>query len=298
MDATTLQTNWAGNLTYRASAWRRPGSVAEVQDLVACSERIGVIGTRHSFNGLADTGGVMLSLERLGGMVLDGQAGTVTVEAGVRYGELGEFLHRQGHALHNLASLPHISVVGACMTATHGSGDRLPCLAAAVTALDLVTAGGELLTLSREEHGEAFAGMVVSLGALGVVTRMTLALEETYHVRQEVYEHLPFPTAEVHLAALFAAAESVSLFTDWQEPRFHQVWLKRRVAAGSTAPLPTTHFGATAALADCHPLPGLPAAHCTPQQGVPGPWHERLPHFRLDHTPSQGEELQSEYFVV
>lgn len=290
--------NWAGNYSYRAARLHCPETVEQTQELVARSRRIKALGTRHSFNDIADTSEDLLSLERLDRvMALDPGRRTVTVEAGVRYGDLGRFLEREGWALHNLASLPHISIAGACATATHGSGNNNGNLATAVVALEMVTADGNVVTLSRERDGE-FAGVVVGLGALGIVTKVTLRIEPTFAVRQTVYENLPLAQAESHFDAITGSAYSVSLFTDWQNARFSQVWLKRRASDADAAFAPEpTFFEATLATRDLHPIAGISAENCTAQRGVPGPWHERLPHFRLEYTPSSGEELQSEYLV-
>lgn len=294
----TRQRNWAGNLTYHAANWHSPRSVGEVRERVRRADRVKVLGSRHSFNGIADTDGAMLSLEHLNRVVgLDRERGTVTVEGGIRYGELSRFLHGQGYALPNLASLPHISVAGACMTATHGSGDRVGNLATAVSALELVTADGEVVEVSREGNPETFPGMVVGLGGLGIVTRLTLDVMPTFEMRQDVYEDLALEVLETHFDAVLSSADSVSLFTDWRRPRFYQAWLKRRVTGRDPFGPPREWFGARPAPGDRHPIPGLSPVNCTPQMGVPGPWHERLPHFRLEYTPSSGEELQSEYLV-
>lgn len=294
----TRQRNWAGNLTYRAANWHSPRSVGEVRERVRRADRVKVLGSRHSFNGIADTDGAMLSLEHLNRVVgLDRERGTVTVEGGIRYGELSRFLHGQGYALPNLASLPHISVAGACMTATHGSGDRVGNLATAVSALELVTADGEIVEVSREGNPETFPGMVVGLGGLGIVTRLTLDVMPTFEMRQDVYEDLALEVLETHFDAVMSSADSVSLFTDWRRPRFYQAWLKRRVTGRDPFEPPREWFGAVPAPGDRHPIPGISPVNCTPQMGVPGPWHERLPHFRLEYTPSSGEELQSEYLV-
>ncbi|MBM0227242.1 FAD-binding protein [Micromonospora sp. ATA51] len=262
----------------------------ELRRLVAGSERIRAVGTGHSFNRLGDTTGDLVSLAGLPPAVeLDPERGTVTVAAALRYGDLATRLHAQGYALANLASLPHISVAGAVATGTHGSGDTHGNLATAVAALELVTADGDLLTVDRAD--ERFAGMVVNLGALGVVTRVTLDVVPTFDVRQYVRLGLPRDA----LGAAFASAYSVSAFTDWRSARLDQVWRKQRV---DQAPPPADWLGTTAAPAQRHPVPGMPAENCTPQLGVPGPWHERLPHFRLGFTPSSGDELQSEYHVA
>ena len=288
--------NWSGNYLYSTDLLHEPANEDEVRRLVAGSGRLKALGSRHSFNGIADTTGAQVSLGRLRSIVLDCEAGTVTVGAGVRYGELAPYLDQRGFALHNLASLPHLTVVGACATATHGSGVGNGALSTAVTGLEMVTAKGEVVALSRERDGEEFRGAVVGLGALGLVTKMTLAVQPRFEMRQVVYENLSFDVLERHLEEIFASGYSVSLFTDWQGHRATQVWIKSR-CDGEVSALGPEFFGATAATTKMHPLPGHPAENCTEQMGVPGPWCERMPHFRMDHTPSSGAELQTEYFV-
>jgi xylitol oxidase len=291
-------TNWAGNHAYAARDLHEPGSLNELRELVRRSGSLRVLGSRHSFNDIADTTGDLVSLARLPRVFeLDRAASTVTVDGGVRYGELCGPLHAAGFALHNLASLPHISVAGACATATHGSGDRNGNLATAVTAVELVKADGETVALSRTADPETFPGAVVGLGALGVVTRVTLRLEPTFQVRQDLYEDLSLAAVADHFDEITALADSVSLFTEWRGPVFEEVWLKRRVDAGTAFEPPPTLHGATRATIPIHPIRRMPADACTGQLGVPGPWHERLPHFRMDHTPSAGAELQTEYLL-
>ncbi|GAA2124864.1 alditol oxidase [Streptomyces synnematoformans] len=289
--------NWAGNVAFRARRARTPSSVAELQELVAASGEVRALGTGHSFSTLADTGGDLVSVAGLPRLVeVDEQAGTVGVSAGMRFGEFTGALHEAGFALHNLGSLPHISVAGACATGTHGSGHRLGSLATAVRALELVTADGGLLAWERGD--QEFAGAVVSLGALGIVTRVTLDLVPAYDVQQWVYEGLPLRQLYERFDEVMSAAHSVSLFTTWRTDRIDQVWLKRRVGAEGPQPAAPRWLDATLADGPRHPVPGQPATFCTRQDGVPGPWHARLPHFRLEFTPSSGEELQSEYFVA
>lgn len=285
--------NWAGNLTYSAARWHEPESVAELQVLVAKSEKLRVVGTRHSFNAIADSPHELLSLAKLNRILaLDAEQQTVTLEPGVRYGELALFLQARGYALHNLASLPHISVAGAVATGTHGSGDRNGNLATAIVGMELVLAEGTLLSVSRKSHPETVDGMVVHLGALGVVTQLTLAIEPTFTIAQTAYEQLPVAALDAHFDAITSAGYSVSLFTDWQSEFVNQVWVKTKGDA------PETLFGATRATIERHPLADHSAESCTPQLSVPGPWHERLPHFKLAFTPSSGAELQSEFFVA
>ncbi|MEV0725740.1 FAD-binding protein [Micromonospora purpureochromogenes] len=262
----------------------------ELRRLVAGSDRIRAVGTGHSFNRLGDTTGDLVSLAGLPPTVeVDRDRGTVTVAAALRYGDLATRLHAEGLAVANLASLPHISVAGSVATGTHGSGDGNRNLAAAVAGLELVTADGDLLTVSRAD-GDRFAGMVVSLGALGVVTRVTLDVVPTFAIRQYVRRDLPADRLE----AAFASAYSVSGFTTWRSSTIDQVWCKQ---FADQPPPSADWLGTTAAEAPLHPVPGLDPVHCTAQLGEPGPWHERLPHFRLGFTPSSGDELQSEYHL-
>jgi xylitol oxidase len=290
--------NWAGNYFYRAAQIHQPERVEQVQELVARSLRIRALGTRHSFNDIADSPGDLISLERFDKVVeLDRERLTVTVEAGIRYGQLARWLHGEGYALHNLASLPHISVAGACATATHGSGDRHGNLATAVSAMEVVTGGGEVTIFSRDRDREQLEGAVVGLGGLGVITKLSLDISPTFEMRQDVYENLPLAELEAHFDELTSSGYSVSLFTDWQGPRFNQVWLKRPAQEGAPFDAEPQLFGAMLAKANLHPIADLSAENCTEQMGVLGPWFERLPHFRMDFTPSSGEELQTEYLV-
>ena len=289
--------NWAGNLTYGTDRLYTPGSVEEVRHVVKSCAKMRALGTRHSFNAIADSTQNQISLKRLDQIALDEKAQTVTVGAGVTYGKLSPYLDDHGYALHNLASLPHISVAGAIATATHGSGVHNGNLATAVAALELVTAQGELLTLSREKDKERFMGMVVGLGALGVVTSVTLNLLPTYKVAQSVYENLSFTHLKEHFEEIFSSGYSVSLFTDWQHHQATQVWIKRRLSPGDKNDWQPEFYGAKLATVKLHPIAGHDAEPCTEQQGIPGPWYERLPHFRMNFTPSSGRELQTEYFV-
>jgi xylitol oxidase len=291
--------NWAGNLAYAARRVVEPRSIEEVRAFVRGSSSLRVVGSRHAFNEIADTTGDHLSLARLPRRIeVDPAAQTVTVDGGLRYGELGPVLESAGFALHNLASLPHISVAGACQTATHGSGDRSGNLTTAVRSMELVRADGELVALDRDRDADAFAAASVGLGAFGAVTSLTLDVQPTYRMRQDVYEDLPIAELRDRFDAVTSAADSVSLFTQWRGPVIDQVWLKRRLAAGDQGgSAPPSLFGARPATVALHPLRSLPAEACTEQLGVPGPWLDRLPHFRLDHTPSAGAELQSEFFV-
>jgi xylitol oxidase len=291
-------TNWAGNLTYGTGRLHSARSVEDVQTFVRAHDRLKVLGTRHCFNDIADSTHELLSLREMNHVVaLDPAARTVTIEAGMSYGQLCPLLDQKGFALHNLASLPHISVAGAAATATHGSGVRNGNLATAVSALEFVTASGDVVHLSRVKDPSTFSGAVVNLGALGVVTKVTLDVQPTFQVRQDVYLNLPMAAVRDHFEEIASSGYSVSLFTDWQNGILSEVWLKRRLENGLPLTAAPEFFGATLATRNVHPIADLSAENCTEQMGVAGPWYDRLPHFRMGFTPSSGKELQSEYFV-
>ncbi|HEX3805746.1 MAG TPA: D-arabinono-1,4-lactone oxidase [Gaiellaceae bacterium] len=280
--------NWAGNIEYSTTRVLRPRSVDEAQELVAQESAMRPLGTRHAFNSIADTDGALVSTEQLD-RVVDLSETSVTVEAGLRYGELSSALHEHGVAVANLASLPHISVGGAIATATHGSGVRNQSLAAAVSALELISADGSLHTLRRGDPD--FDGAVVGLGALGLVARVTLDVVPAFELRQYVYEGLPDAALDESLDELLAGGYSVSVFTTWAGHT--ELWVKTIDELDPNEP----RFGATAATRALNPVPGAAAENATAQLGERGPSYERLPHFRLGFTPSSGAELQSEYVV-
>jgi xylitol oxidase len=290
--------NWAGNIEYSTDRLQVSNSLEQVQDYVKTRSKLKVLGTRHCFNDIADSKAGFLSLKPMDKVIsVDPAKRTVTVDAGITYGQLCPYLDSQGFALHNLASLPHISVAGACSTATHGSGQKNGNLATAVSGLEIVTAEGKIVNLSRERDAETFNGAVVGLGALGVITKITLDVQPSFMMRQYVYENLPLSELKNHFDAIEASGYSVSLFTDWQNQRVNEIWIKSRIEKGQAFHATPDYFGAKLATRNMHPIAALSAENCTEQMGIPGPWYERLPHFRMGFTPSAGKELQSEYFV-
>lgn len=293
---TTHCENWAGHIPYCATHYHMPETIAEVQAIVAAASKVRVIGARHSFNHIHDCPEVILSLAKLDNTVhIDHARHTATVSAGITYRELCPQLQQAGYALHNLASLDHITVIGACMTATHGSGDTHGNLATVVSALEMVTAAGDLVTLSREKDGEHFLGAVVALGALGVVTKVTLDLVPSFLLQQDIYEKLPITQLSDQFDAIMSAGYSVSLFPDWQHDWINTVWVKQQLADVRPLDVPPQFYGATLAPRE-RPIDPASDRVSTPI-GQPGPWHERLPHFYLKDPLRQGNELQSEYFV-
>ncbi|SFP99826.1 D-arabinono-1,4-lactone oxidase [Parafilimonas terrae] len=291
-----LLKNWAGNITYNSNRLYNAASVNEVQDIIAKHANIKALGTRHCFNTIADSQHNFISLLQMNKVLhIDETSSTVTMQSGMKYGELAPLINSKGLALHNLASLPHTSVAGACITATHGSGVHNKNLSAAVTAFEFIDAEGRLHHLSKQKDGEKFNGLVVNLGAAGVITSITLQAEPTYNIKQFVFEHLSFNTMKENFKTIMGAGYSVSLFTDWTND-INEVWIKQKAneqQAGMKA-----FFDAMPATGNLHPIASISAEHCTEQMGVAGAWHERLPHFRMGFTPSSGEELQSEYFVA
>lgn len=293
--------NWAGNVVFHPARCHRPASSDDLRRIVAQAKRVRVLGTGHSFNRLADTPDDLILLDALPTEVqIDSDERTATVSAGIRLADLAARLHAAGFALANLPSLPHISLAGACATGTHGSGDGNRGLAAPVRAVRLVGPDGDVVELDRDTSPD-FAGAVVGLGALGVVTHMTVDIVPTFEIAQYVYQDVRLEELAAQFDAAFSAGYSVSAFTDWVGTA--SIWVKQRVPAAS-AQTPATHpllgpdwLGGRAADRAAHPIPGMPAENCTEQLGVPGPWHERLPHFRPNFTPSSGAELQSEFFL-
>jgi xylitol oxidase len=292
-------TNWAGNLAYRANSVHHPTSVVAVQELVARLPRVKALGTRHSFNTIADSpGGALISLSELAPEVtIDAEAMTVSVTGGTRYGVLAAALQAQGYALHNTGSLPHISVAGATATGTHGSGDRHGILSTAVSAVELVQADGSLVTVDRSNPD--LRALAVGLGAFGIITRVVLDIQPTYLIRQDVYRNAPWDTVLEAFDAVMASAYSVSLIGDFGSPVIRELWQKTRVESPSAAgeqpqPVPASLYGGT-----WYDDAENPPDHAlNVRAGIAGPWSERLPHFRLDAPPSAGgDELQSEYFV-
>jgi len=290
-------TNWAGNLRYSTGNVHYPNTIGEVQDVIKKSQKLTALGSRHSFNTIADNTENQVSLSHFNKVVsLDKLAGTVTVESGMKYGELAPYLHENGFALHNLASLPHISIAGAVATATHGSGIKNGNLSTAVLGIEFINAAGELVNLTKKNDGDKFNGAVVALGAFGVVTKLTLELQPTFNMKQVVYRNLAMSELEKNFNEIMGSGYSVSLFTDWKNKNINEVWVKSKVENENDAARPEL-FGAKLSQQNLHPIETESAENCTDQMGVPGPWYERMPHFRMGFKPSAGKELQAEYFV-
>ena len=285
--------NWAGTREYSAQTVHTVHSVAEAQDIVARASKVRALGTRHSFNGVADTRGDLVSLVDVPPDIRLEDDGTVSAAGGTTYGVLAAWLERERLALHNMGSLPHISIAGAIATGTHGSGNGNGVLSTAVSALDIVTADGELRTVRRGEPG--FDGLVVGLGAFGVVVRITLDIQPSFQVRQDVFRGLPWDVLLDDVEGVTSLGYSVSVFTDWVEDTIANFWVKTRLDSG--VDVPDEWNGAKRDIVSAGSLWETSDDNLNEQGGKPGPWLERLPHFRLDRIPSNGDEIQTEYFV-
>ncbi|WP_281265368.1 D-arabinono-1,4-lactone oxidase [Curtobacterium sp. 9128] len=292
----TERTNWAGNVTYHAASLARPSSVSEVRELVASTPRLTALGSTHSFNEIADTDAVQVTLAGLPPVLeIDTARRVVLVAAGMTHAQVASGLEARGWALANLASLPHISTAGAVATGTHGSGVRNPSLAQAVVGLDVVRASGDVVHVAGDRPDAELDAHRVALGALGIVTAVELAIEPTFQVATTVHLDLPWDAVESQFDAVMSDAYSVSMFTSFDDRGARQVWTKHRV----DEPAPTIDLvalGARTATGPVHPGENDPAG-VTEQGGVPGPWSERLPHFRSSFTPSTGAEIQAEYLL-
>ena len=292
------ESNWAGNYAYTGRL-HRPRDLDEAASIVRESRSARGIGSRHSFTDIADAADLidLTSLDRPPEFDADGR--TIMVSGAATYSDIARSLAPHGAALRNLASLPHISVAGSIATATHGSGAAHGNLATSVTALEFITSSGEIVAVDRRTPD--FDGMVVSLGALGLVTAVTLEVDFDYEIAQHVYDDLPLDKAVEQLGMILSAAYSVSIFTTFAgslEGQVGQVWLKRRTDGSDRSMAPGVAFlDAPAATMHHHPVPGHDASVCTRQLGLPGLWSDRLPHFRMGFTPSAGNEVQSEFFV-
>lgn len=282
-------TTWSGNHRYRATEVLLPGDVDELAEVVASAPTLRVQATRHTFNDVADSDASLVSLERLPARV-EMVGDRVRVEGLVTFAQLAPVIEAEGRALHNLGSLPHISIVGATATGTHGSGVRNGNLSSALRAVEIMDADGRTHRIDRTH--EWFGAAALSLGALGVVTAVELQTEPTYEVTQQAYTDVAWEDIVGDIEGVFGGSRSVSVFTTWGDPEHDLVWAK----SDDGAPSWVEEIGGRAVGDDIH-LGRIRTVDNTTPRGTPGPWHTRLPHFRADALPSDGDEIQSEYFV-
>lgn len=284
--------NWSKNIHFNDREYLQPESLEELQEIVRTHQKVRVRGTAHCFNEIADTSSFAINLEMMPKTIeINTEKKTVTVAAGLKYGELAPVLHQSGWALDNLASLPHISIAGSISTGTHGSGIKNKNLANQVISIDIVTNEGDLRHIDKSNP--AFNGLVVGLGLGGIVYQYELRIEPTFDIRQVVYPDIPLDVVVRSFDQIMGTAYSVSFFTDWGSTQVGNLWCKFRADEA----IPEMVGGVKAAVKKFHPIPSVSADACTDQLGQPGSWHQRLSHFKLEFTPSVGEEIQSEFFI-
>ena len=289
--------NWGRNIIFKAKNLVEPSSVEELQELMRQAGNKKGLGSTHSYNDIADSPMTQIGLRKLNKVIsIDESKSTVTIEGGIRYEELAPQLYERGFALHNLASLPQVTVAGACATGTHGSGTGNGSLATVVREMEICTADGQLVNLSRDNNPDIFDGAVVSLGGLGIITRMVLDIQPAFDARQDLFLDLPLASVMENFDEIMSSGYSVSLFTKWQNDVVDQVWIKRRVDQ-PIDDLGTEFFGGKMCQTNIHPIIELSAESCTDQMGKVGPWYDRIPHFKINAMPSAWDELQSEFFV-
>lgn len=283
--------NWATNINFHDAQTLHPQQIVELAQIVNSSPKVRVRGSGHCFNTIADSYDTVVVLDALPKNVeIDSERKVASVSAGANYAEVAEALDAKGWALHNLASLPHISVAGAIATGTHGSGIRNGALHTSVRAVEIMSPDG---TQRRVERGkdEDFYATVVGLGLTGIITRCELDIEPTYEIYQTVFGDMPRTTFQPNVVEVLSGGYNTNYFTTFDSKGVGDVWFKSR-----TQP-PAEYFGAQARTTKVHPILSEDPDACTEQGGVPGPWHARLSHFRIDANPSAGNELQSEFFV-
>lgn len=284
--------NWSKNVDFNDRGYLQPESLSELQELVRTNQKIRARGSAHCFNDIADTSSYAINLSKMPQTIeISESTHSVTVAAGIKYGELAPVLHEQGWALDNLASLPHISIAGSVSTGTHGSGVKNRNLANQVLSLDIVTAEGEIRHIDRSNP--AFNAIVVGLGLCGIVYQYELKIEPTFEIRQVIYPEIPLDVLQRNFDQIMGTAYSVSYFTDWGSDQIGNLWCKFR----DSEVIPDSVGGMRKAEKKYHPIPSVDPVACTEQLGTSGNWHERLSHFKLEFTPSVGEEIQSEFFI-
>ena len=284
--------NWSKNVDFNDRAFLQPESLAELQELVRSNQKIRARGTAHCFNEIANTSSYAINLAKMLRVIeVNAETKSVKVSSGLTYGELAPALHNQGWALSNLASLPHISIAGSISTGTHGSGIKNQNLANQVLSLDIVTAEGELRHIDRANP--AFNALVAGLGLGGIVYQYELKIEPTFEIRQVIYPEIPLDVLQRNFDQIMGIAYSVSYFTDWSSSQVGNLWCKFR----DGEVIPESVGGSAKADKKYHPIPSVDPVACTDQLGESGDWHQRLSHFKLEFTPSVGEEIQTEFFV-
>lgn len=288
--------NWAGNLTFSAREFIEVNSISKLQQVVSSSQAVKVLATGHSFNAIGDTTETLISIKNLSnGIEIDSQNAQALISAGMAYADAARYLESNGWAFSNMASLGEVTIAGAISTGTHGSGSNNGVLSTSVVGLEIVLGSGELITIDQS-NSEEFAGFVVSLGALGVFTKIKMRIIPSFSVKQFVYENIGIQVVAENFDTVFNSAYSVSYFSNWAKNSTGQIWMKF-LDDSSSDNLSDNWLGANQAKAKQHPVKINNPDPCTDQLGISGKWLYRLPHFKLDSSPASGDEVQTEYLV-
>jgi xylitol oxidase len=288
--------NWAGNLTFSAKEFIEIDNISKLQQVVSNSQGVKVLATGHSFNAIGDTKYTLISLKNLSnGIEIDSQNAQALIPAGMSYADAARYLESNGWAFSNMASLGEVTIAGAISTGTHGSGSNNGVLSTSVVGLEIVLGSGELITID-ESNSEEFAGFVISLGSLGVFTKIKMKIVPSFSVKQFVYENIGIQAVAENFDTVFNSAYSVSYFSNWAKNSTGQIWMKF-LDDSSSDNLSDNWLGANQAKAKQHPVKINNPDPCTDQLGISGKWLYRLPHFKLDSSPASGDEVQTEYLV-
>ena len=307
-DGGDIPQNWAKTVYYNHTI-HYPKTVEEIQHILQYHAKIRVLGSMHSFNNITklpqEFNGVYISMSNMNQVIKCCRGERVTIQPGITFGELGEYLHERNFGFHNMASLPHITVGGAISTGTHGAGVFNGNLASHVMQVKLISADGKLRTYRIGQDPE-FQHIPVSFGLAGIIVEIELDIVPDYDIQQCIYENLPFNTIKKSdYKTAFSSAYSFSIFTQWKNRKFTSIWAKYRLRKGRNG-------NEESIMIDCpdmnkikpssnkvHPLPGGDTSFVSGGIGknYKEPGYVGLPHFLMEGVPSQGEELQSEYFV-
>lgn len=285
--------NWGGNLAFEQAEVVKPKTISELAEMVRVN-KVRPVGTLHSFSPIAKGEGLLMSTANLAiKPELDSDRSVVRFGAAMRFGELALFLEQNGFALRNMGSLPHISVAGAAATGTHGSGDKNQILSSSLTSFSYLNHEGELIKVEKQDP--LFEAFRLGLGAYGIWVEAELSIVPSFQIRQDIFLEIPWSYFLEDPSRLTSAGYSVSLFGKWGTSTISQTWVKSEVEdprAGVPIAAIAPEQNSKRELAD-----GV-GDNLTEQGGKPGPWLHRLPHFRLDASPSAGNEIQTEYFFT
>ncbi len=288
--------NWAGNLSFSSKEFIEIDSVKKLQTIVSNARGIKVLASGHSFSDIADTKDTLISIKNLSFEIgIDSNKREALVPAGMQYSDVSRYLEKHGWAVSNMASLGEVTIAGAILTGTHGSGSSNGILSTAVIGFEMVLESGSILTTDRENSSD-FPGFIVSLGALGVFTKYKLKIVPSFSIRQVVYENINIESIANNFDLVFDRAYSVSFFSNWAQNSTGQIWMKF-LDDSKPFNISSDWIDGNLAKVKQHPVKINDASPCTDQLATSGKWLDRLPHFKLNSSPVSGDEVQTEYLV-